>query len=65
MTKIIKKREVALDIARGIAIFLMILQHFWLIIISPYISNGWLNFSFFLLGTVLVAPVFLFLMGLM
>lgn len=58
-----KKREVELDVVRGIAIFLMVLQHFWLIIISGYVNNEWLNFAFFLLGTVFVAPIFLFLMG--
>lgn len=58
-----KKREVALDIARGIAIFLMISQHLWLLIGIHYIGNESLNFIFFLLGTVLAAPVFLFLMG--
>lgn len=57
------KRDVSFDIARGIAIFLMILQHGWLIIVSGYVNNNWLDLIFFLLGTVLVAPIFLFLMG--
>ncbi len=57
------KREKELDIARGIAIILMIVQHFWLVVISGFVNNEWVNFFFFLLGTVLAAPVFLFLMG--
>ena len=64
MIKIVSKnREKALDIARGVAIILMILQHFWLMVVSGYVNNEWLNFFFFLSGTVLAAPVFLFLMG--
>lgn len=59
----LNKRDVGFDIARGVAIILMILQHFWLIVISGYVNSPWLDFIFFLLGTVLVAPVFLFLMG--
>lgn len=52
-----------LDIARGIAIFLMILQHLWLLIGAHYINSELLNLIFFLTGTVFAAPVFLFLMG--
>lgn len=59
----IKQRNVGFDVARGIAVFLMIFQHFYLLILGGRVNNEWLSFSFFLLGTFLVAPVFLFLMG--
>ena len=57
------KRNVEFDIARAIAIFLMIFQHLWLVVFSSLVSNPVLDSIIFLLGTVLVAPVFLFLMG--
>lgn len=63
MDKISQKRIVEFDIARGIAIFLMILQHVWLLIFSRFFDSVWLDYLFFNLGTVLAAPVFLFLMG--
>lgn len=57
------KREVGFDIARGIAIVLMLVQHFYLLIISGFLNDPWWDLFFFFLGTVLAAPVFLFLMG--
>lgn len=57
------KRIVEFDIARGVAIILMIIQHVWLLLFSPLVNNSYLDFSFFILGTVLAAPAFLFLMG--
>lgn len=60
----VKPRNIGFDVARGIAIFLLIFQHFCLLILSNYINNEWLYFICYLSGTVLVAPVFLFLMGL-
>ena len=57
------KRYPEFDIARGVAIILMILQHSWLLIFSNFANNPYLNYFFFNLGTVLAAPVFLFLMG--
>lgn len=59
----INKRQVEFDIARGIAIALMILQHTWLLLFSGIVNNPDLDYFIFILGTVLVAPVFLFLMG--
>jgi uncharacterized membrane protein len=63
MDKINQKRIIEFDIARGVAIFLMILQHVWLLIFSRFFDNVFLDHLFFNLGTVLAAPVFLFLMG--
>jgi len=57
------KRNVEFDIARAIAIFLMIFQHLWLVVFSGLVNNPVLDSIIFLSGTVLVAPVFLFLMG--
>ncbi len=58
-----KERYIEFDIARGVAVILMILQHFFYILFSNFISNYYLKYFIFSLGTVLVAPVFLFLMG--
>ncbi|MCX6795251.1 MAG: heparan-alpha-glucosaminide N-acetyltransferase domain-containing protein [Candidatus Falkowbacteria bacterium] len=56
-------RNIEFDIARGVAIFLMIFQHVWLIIFSGLVKNKIFENIAFFSGTVLVAPVFLFLMG--
>lgn len=63
MKVINSKRIVEFDIARGIAVFLMIIQHAWLLIFVHFINNQYLDLFFFTLGTVLVAPLFLFLLG--
>jgi len=57
------KRIIELDIARGVAIFLMVLQHSWLLIFSHFTNNPYLDSGVYLLAIVLGAPVFLFLMG--
>lgn len=59
----INRRYIEFDIARGVAIVLMILQHSWLLIFSGLANSPFLDSTAFILGTVLVAPVFLFLMG--
>ncbi|MFZ4632147.1 MAG: heparan-alpha-glucosaminide N-acetyltransferase domain-containing protein [Patescibacteria group bacterium] len=56
-------RNIEFDIARAVAIFLMILQHSWLLIFSNIFDNHSWDSFFFTAGTFLVAPVFLFLMG--
>lgn len=56
-------RNVEFDIARAIAVFLMIFQHLWLVVLSGFANNPLLDFFIFLSGTFLVAPVFLFIMG--
>lgn len=61
LSKIVRHPE--FDIARGVAIFLMILQHSWLLIFSNFVNNSNLDYIFYISGTFLVAPVFLFLMG--
>lgn len=58
----ITRRYVEFDIARAVAIVLMILQHSWLLIFSGLANSLFLDSSAFILGTILVAPVFLFLM---
>ena len=57
------KRQAELDIARGVAIFLMISQHLWLLIFSQFINNIYIDYTLYILGIVLGAPVFLFIMG--
>ena len=57
------KRIVEFDIARGIAIFLMVLQHSWLLIFSHFTNNPYLDSAVYISAIVFGAPVFLFLMG--
>lgn len=63
MKTINNNRIVEFDIARGVAVFLMIIQHSWLLIFVHFVHNQYLDLFFFTLGTVLVAPLFLFLLG--
>jgi len=59
----IKKRYIELDILRGIAIFLMILQHSWLIFSNQNVSGSLFSVLAVLTGTMPAAPIFLFLLG--
>lgn len=59
-----KKRHTEFDIARGVAIFLMISQHSWYLIFKHFTSSPYIENTIYILGIVLGAPVFLFLMGL-
>jgi hypothetical protein len=58
-----KKRHIELDIARGVAVFLMILQHCWIMFSSEKIVSSIPTIIIYLLGTLPAAPIFLFLLG--
>lgn len=60
---LINKRRLEFDIARGVAVFLMIFQHFWMLVLSYFFNTPKLDNLIYLSATALVAPVFLFLMG--
>jgi len=63
MIKKIKEYHLEIDLARGIAIFVMIIQHGWVMFANAPVANSLVGAVMVLLGTVPAAPVFLFLMG--
>lgn len=59
----VNNRKIEFDLARGVAVFLMIFQHFWILVVSYFFNTPELDNLIYLSATALVAPVFLFLMG--
>jgi uncharacterized membrane protein len=62
-TELLKKRNIEFDVARGIAIFLMIIQHTWQLIFSGFFHSSTLDSAVLFVAIIFGAPVFLFLMG--
>ena len=58
-----RKRLLSLDIARGLAVIFMIMQHSMIIYGSPEATSTFLGEIIVLLGTAPAAPVFMVLMG--
>ncbi|MFZ4648266.1 MAG: heparan-alpha-glucosaminide N-acetyltransferase domain-containing protein [Patescibacteria group bacterium] len=59
----LKNRNVEFDVARAIAIFLMIIQHTWQLIFSGLFNNPTLDSIVLFIAVIFGAPVFLFIMG--